>query len=68
MQMTMVKAVEKRMFEYNVVNTRTDAFKDGASWVAFARLEPVITNVLKQEFGDDANVWPDAVGIFHREL
>ena len=52
LQLAMVKAVMKRMFEHNVVSIRSDAFKDGASWAAFARLEPVITNVLKQEFGD----------------
>ena len=68
LQMVMVKCVEKRMFEHNVVNIRSDAFKDGASWAAFARLEPVISNVLKQEFGDDSKVWPDVAGVFFREL
>jgi hypothetical protein len=68
LQLVMAKCVEERMFKHGVISIRSDAFKDGASWVAFARLEPVITNVLKQEFGDDSNVWPDAVGIFFREL
>ena len=51
---------------YNVIAVRYDAFKEGASWVAFARLEPVVSNILKQEFGDDTKVWPDAAAVFFR--
>jgi len=42
--------------------------RSGAAWVAFARIEPFVTTILKGEFGSKESDWPDTIRSFSKDF
>ena len=67
LQLAMARAVHQRCFEHRA-DPNQEAFGSARMWVAYARLAPVVEEVLEVKFGADPRVWPDRVAAFATQL